>query len=353
MEKLKGGLADKKTVEDIARKHSVFVGTIQKALERGIKVESEHTTDKKVAREIAMDHLWEDPEYYEKLEKMEKGKCNSKKEESKEQTMSDASGSFEGPLAFKETILKKDIHKFHNFKSNPKPINEMDGIPGMAYDAPIGTNKKDPLAIDEKSKTASITAASTDKMISTKKGFPRFGGPDAKFVEIDAKCKEYPYCNQGDSGDKFNFIGEINGMKEAIESASKKYGLPIAQIAEIIFKESKEISEQRHIFDDPGNIKAMRSQRKAVELARGLESTDDETEYHITTMEPLDFKTKNKESFNDLKSLLRIHGVKFQEDVRSVEHKSSTELKPPEDDDLYASEDEIDPEDDIFANMKK
>ena len=41
----------------------------QAALEKGIKVESEHTSDKRIAREIATDHLKEDKKYYEKLEK--------------------------------------------------------------------------------------------------------------------------------------------------------------------------------------------------------------------------------------------------------------------------------------------
>lgn len=44
----------------------------QRALAKGIKVEMEHTTDAKIALEIAMDHLVEDPSYYDKLEKIEK-----------------------------------------------------------------------------------------------------------------------------------------------------------------------------------------------------------------------------------------------------------------------------------------
>jgi hypothetical protein len=39
----------------------------QKELHRGIRVEMEHTSDPNVAREIAMDHLVEDPHYYKKL----------------------------------------------------------------------------------------------------------------------------------------------------------------------------------------------------------------------------------------------------------------------------------------------
>jgi len=61
-DKLPGGLADKKTPKDFD----------QKALKKGIKFELEHTDDHALAKEIAMDHLTEDPRYYEKLEQMEK-----------------------------------------------------------------------------------------------------------------------------------------------------------------------------------------------------------------------------------------------------------------------------------------
>lgn len=66
-----GGKADNKTVEDIARRHGVSVEEINKQLEIGIKVELEHTNDKKLAREIALDHLWEFPNYYTELQKFE------------------------------------------------------------------------------------------------------------------------------------------------------------------------------------------------------------------------------------------------------------------------------------------
>jgi hypothetical protein len=38
---------------------------------KGYKVEREHTTDTDIAKEIAMDHLFEDPKYYTKLKKIE------------------------------------------------------------------------------------------------------------------------------------------------------------------------------------------------------------------------------------------------------------------------------------------
>lgn len=61
-ERLKGGLADGKKPAQFDRR----------ALSRGRKVEREHTKDDSLATEIAMDHLTEDPAYYEKLKLIEK-----------------------------------------------------------------------------------------------------------------------------------------------------------------------------------------------------------------------------------------------------------------------------------------
>jgi hypothetical protein len=60
--KLKGGKADGKAITDF---------DLQQLL-MGIKVEQEHTTDKMTALEISTDHLEEFPDYYTRLEKMEK-----------------------------------------------------------------------------------------------------------------------------------------------------------------------------------------------------------------------------------------------------------------------------------------
>lgn len=62
IQKLSGGLADKKQPSDFNSKD----------LQEGIKVELEHTDKPNIAKEIAMDHLTEDPEYYKKLKVMEK-----------------------------------------------------------------------------------------------------------------------------------------------------------------------------------------------------------------------------------------------------------------------------------------
>lgn len=57
------------TPKQLAKNHGISVDEITKQLEIGIKVEQEHTSNKKTAREIALDHLKEDPSYYSKLKK--------------------------------------------------------------------------------------------------------------------------------------------------------------------------------------------------------------------------------------------------------------------------------------------
>lgn len=69
---LKGGKADKLSAEDIAKKHKVSVDKIEKQIDMGEKVEREHVKDEELAGEIALDHLEEIPDYYTRLDKMEK-----------------------------------------------------------------------------------------------------------------------------------------------------------------------------------------------------------------------------------------------------------------------------------------
>ena len=69
---LKGGKADKLTPKEIADKFNVSTSKITTQITKGEKVESEHTNNKGKAKEIAMDHVSEFPDYYDRLEKMEK-----------------------------------------------------------------------------------------------------------------------------------------------------------------------------------------------------------------------------------------------------------------------------------------
>lgn len=57
------------TPDEIAKKHGVPLSFINQQLKQGIEVESEHTPHREAAREIALDHLKERPDYYKKLAK--------------------------------------------------------------------------------------------------------------------------------------------------------------------------------------------------------------------------------------------------------------------------------------------
>lgn len=79
-----GGLAKGKSLMDIAVIHSKkknvskdrMYSYLKKQLNKGINVESEHTTNVNFAKEIVMDHLLENPTYYKELEKIEEQSLN-------------------------------------------------------------------------------------------------------------------------------------------------------------------------------------------------------------------------------------------------------------------------------------
>ena len=86
--KLKGSMEDKHS--QIAHHHGVSVEEINDQVAKGVKIEMEHTTDEEVAHEIAMDHVYEDPQYYTKLSTIEEAKKKKAgSESSKESNLRD------------------------------------------------------------------------------------------------------------------------------------------------------------------------------------------------------------------------------------------------------------------------
>jgi hypothetical protein len=73
-------LKSHRTVEQIAKKHRLEVSFIKNQLKMGIPIEHEHTQDKVLATDIALQHLDEIPDYYTRLKKME---ASAKKEHKK------------------------------------------------------------------------------------------------------------------------------------------------------------------------------------------------------------------------------------------------------------------------------
>ena len=116
---LQGGLADKKSLQDLARKHKMKdISELKKQLQVGIKVELEHTDNKKKAREIAMDHIFEDPKYYDKLSKIETKETEEVNSTQNEKDMVD--GIIEIVKQVKNLTNRKSIAKKTPIRNNVK-----------------------------------------------------------------------------------------------------------------------------------------------------------------------------------------------------------------------------------------
>jgi hypothetical protein len=305
-EELKGGNADNKSLVHIAKKHDAknyyhidnMVKSLKKELEMGIKIEMEHTDDKDKAKEIAMDHLWENPSYYTKLKKSNieeevinniktdlnekcwkgytqkgmktmfgkrypncvkkiktneasspaqqaaiainmKKKGKKPKEETKEQTDASSSGSYEanafGPM------IKREIHKIHNSKLTEQEVEFKEATEASssgAFDVP---------AFGKTTKGGRKNPLKIDGPDGIYKGravkdknFPKWGGPDSVFVKVKDKCKKFPYCNQGNTG-SLEFIKEEQEIKNAITETSKKLGIPYKEMEKIVLNEISKI----------------------------------------------------------------------------------------------------------------
>jgi hypothetical protein len=246
-EKLKGGKADKKTFEDLVNKYKKHGKTIsnvetmlKKQLNKGIKVEMEHTNDKGKAKEIAMDHLFEDPKYYDKLEKIEtkEGKNSAKK-------------SF-----LKDLQTDPDYLEFKKNKMYRDDLSKQDrsfGVPNAASNDPFVQKKKysrlknddDFSKIEATEATSSsssgsyVTPAAWAK--STKKkdwrGASKTQIPGGKFVQVKKKCKTFPYCNQGDI--KALNIFENKTLQKVITKISKEQNISESVIKTILAYEYK------------------------------------------------------------------------------------------------------------------
>ena len=159
-DKIQGGLTDKWSVKDVAKKHDVEVSEINKELEAGAKVELEHTKDKSKAREIALDHLYEIPDYYKRLNDME-NKAEKEMNEGNEnitdyarrmrelagfaegnqnkslKTIQEGTSSFEGGAIF----MAKDMMVSNDTKKVPGDL-DINGNPIPASQAPVNESEE-------------------------------------------------------------------------------------------------------------------------------------------------------------------------------------------------------------------
>jgi len=226
---LKGGKSDNKSIRDIAIKHTrksskdpkgdlnTMILKLKKELVKGINIEKEHTKNPDVAREIAMDHLDENPNYY----------TNLKKVETKESMGADSAGAFEP--AFNTPIVKRKINKIHNLESDLDEAT--DASSSGQYDVSFSAGRSNPLKIN------GPDSVKTSRAVKDK-NFPKYGGPGGVFVKVKEKCKKYPYCNQGDIRSLEFF--EEDGLVESAKNVSNKTGIPYGIIEKLILNEINE-----------------------------------------------------------------------------------------------------------------
>ena len=199
---------------DLAKEHSKSESTekiskmynlLKRQLKKGMKVEMEHEMGLKKAKKIAMDHLKEDPRYYDKLEKVE----------GKEATGAGSAGAFVGPVGFDP---QSDFVK-RSFKETPKKFETKEATSSSsvgAYDAPGFED------VEMKGNHERGSGRSYKK--------PQI--PGGKFVQVKEKCKKFPYCNQGDI--KALNIFENQTVKKVIKEISKKYNISEQVVKNII-----------------------------------------------------------------------------------------------------------------------
>lgn len=161
-DKIPGGLADNKTPEDVAEKHGVSLQLILDQLTKGIKVEMEHTDQEEIAREIALDHLLEIPDYYDKLapienpEEIEEGKKERKKKKDADAEFAAQHVANTGHATIELGTSESKLNRFDDFEQIEED-GEMatpDSVPGMGApvlasrgvvgsgDIPLGINPK-------------------------------------------------------------------------------------------------------------------------------------------------------------------------------------------------------------------
>ncbi len=106
-EEIEGGKAKGMSLKDLAKKHKVDIKNIEKEIKVGTKIEMEHTESKKIAKEIAMDHIAEFPDYYTNKKHGLKASEKGLEKDLEETTSAGAAGAYNAPLFGKQTTVRK------------------------------------------------------------------------------------------------------------------------------------------------------------------------------------------------------------------------------------------------------
>ena len=274
-EVLKGGKADKMSLGDNAVKHKVDIETLTDQFLQGVMIEKEHTKDKKMAVEIAMDHLAEDPNYYKKLKKIESkeddDKMTAKKQFSKDLQMDKDFLEFKknskymkggsefsyGTVnaATSDPYIKKSRKWGRPGKDKGETTEATSTGSSGGYETVFGgdsefwrksrsENKK---PVKEEAETTEATTSGSvggyeSPSMWAKSTKKKDWGPSRKtqipgggFVKVKKKCTKFPYCNQGDINALK--ITKNESVKEAIKNVSEKLKISKTIIENILIDE--------------------------------------------------------------------------------------------------------------------
>ena len=140
-EKIPGGKAEGLSLMDVAKYHKMPLKSIKVKLDQGIKTEMEHTTDRSIAREIAIDHIYEDPNYYSKLKKLEtEGSCGY-------DTDVDTGAKLKTPGGLEEDGQKTSDKNMDDYKKQNNPsgkVKDPFGLNQYARELAMGLEEADP-----------------------------------------------------------------------------------------------------------------------------------------------------------------------------------------------------------------
>ena len=258
-EELVGGESDNMTTEDLAKKHNVDVKSIKKEIGIGSQIEKEHTDSDEEAKEIALDHIAEFPDYYSNDEfgiiAIEKNRGEGRKtirisksdmekfhvdgkldvdgisltfsDEVDEASGASGSGSYVGlfsggkqqPIrrSFEDVPVTKNgivgkrqtglpIGKMYSFNEDKEVLEEEDldeassaGSVGGVYDTPGFPASKFMGTAGKKGKAP------------VKKKQPSLDSLGYQKVRVKDKCSKFPYCSQ--SPDAIEFYNESRVIK--------------------------------------------------------------------------------------------------------------------------------------------
>ena len=267
-EKFVGGEADNMTPEDLAKKHDVDIKDIKKEIGIGTQIEMEHTDSEEEAKEIAMDHISEYPDYYSNenfgiiaieksrgegrktvriskkdMEKLHKeGKLDlegislSYSEDMDEATSAaGSSGSYVGifskgkeqpvrrnfadvPVTNNGIVGKRQtglpIGKIYSFNEDKEIIEEDDIEEAVSYAGAVGYYDTPGFADSE--------------FMGTGKGSGKKGSthsktayPGGKFVKIKDRCRKFPYCNQSPEAIKLYSENKVFNESRILKTVKK------------------------------------------------------------------------------------------------------------------------------------